>query len=215
MEKRGLERYAPLAGLAFVVLAAVSIIFSSEPPAADDSTADVLSYWAENDSDEIAAAIIGSLAILLFVWFAGSLRAALWEREGGSGRLATLGFAGAVIGAAGVLVGNSFEFAAADTVGDVPPEVTQTLSVLYADVFFAIAIGLMLFFLASGIAVVRYGLLPAWLGWVAIVAALLFPTPLFFVPLLVLILWVAIVSVMLFRQDRPAAPPPAAETPIG
>ena len=60
-------------------------------------------------------------------------------------------------------------FVAADTAGDVAPQVTQTLSVLQADFFFPLAVGAGVFLLANGLAILRTGALQSWLGWVAVV----------------------------------------------
>jgi membrane protein implicated in regulation of membrane protease activity len=69
---------------------------------------------------------------------------------------------------------------------------------------------------ASGIAVLRYGALPRWLGYLALVAGVVSATPVGWVGAFLAILWVAIVSVVLFRQasgeaagptPQPAVPP--------
>ena len=82
-----------------------------------------------------------------------------------SERLATLVFGGFVMVAIGVTAFSGFQLAAADTIGDVPAEVTQTLSVLYSDFFLPFAAGVLVLFLAVGTAIVRYRTLPTWLGW--------------------------------------------------
>lgn len=108
---------------------------------------------------------------------------------------------------------NAFQFAAADTVGEVPAEVTQTLSVLYSSFFFPFTAGIMLALVAAGIAIVRHGALPGWVGYAAIVLAILMFTPAFFVGLLGTGLWILVVSVLLYTGDSepaPAAPPAAA-----
>ena len=62
---------------------------------------------------------------------------------------------------------------AAETIGDVAPQVTQTFSALQSDFFFPLAIGFSVFLLASGLAMLRTGLFPAWMGWAAVVLGVL------------------------------------------
>lgn len=217
MDRRGIERFAPLAGLAFLVLAVISFGLSWDPPAADDPTGEVVDYWIANESEEIASAFLAALSALFLVWFAGSLRSALWHAEGGSGRLATIAFGGGVIAAVGLLSNSAFEFAAANSAGEVPPQVTQTFSALYEDFFFPIPAGMALMLFAAGAAILRHGALPVALGITAIVIGLLTLTPLGFYAIPLILIWIAVASVLLFlRGDRPGrtrdveAPPPAA-----
>jgi hypothetical protein len=61
--------------------------------------------------------------------------------------------------------------------------------------------------------------LPRWLGWAAIVIAILAGTPIAFAGFIGAALFVLVVSVMLAMREReartppPTAPPPAATTP--
>jgi hypothetical protein len=194
----------------------VSFALSNDSPDSDDSLVKVVSYWSSHDSKEIASAIVGTFAVLFFVWFMGSLRSRIFRAEGGTGRLATLTFAGGVIAAVGIVVNNAIEFAAAESVGDVPPTVTQTLSVLYADFWFPIVLGFGLLMLAAGLSALRFGWLPVWAGWVTLVLGILSFTPIGFFALLATIIWIAVVSVALFLGESRGTPsPPPAPDPGG
>jgi hypothetical protein len=205
---RGLERFAPLTGVLFLVLVIVAVIVGGESPAADDSVEKVLDYFKGDRDSAIAASIILGSATVPFLWFAGVLRAVLAAAEGPPARLANTALAGAVLTAAGINMLAGFNFSAADSVNDVSPEVTQTLSVLQSDFFLPVLFGVAVFMLASGLAIVRFGALPAWVGWVALVlgvAALTFSPASFFATIL-MIIWIAAVGVMLFMRGRtPAA----------
>ena len=199
-----IERYAPLAGVVFFVLVAISFVLSSETPAVDDSTREVVSYWTENEGKEMASAVVGAWATVFFVWFAASWRSLISRAEGGSGRLASIVFGGALIFAAGLLSALSIEFAAAESAGDVPAPVTQTLSVLYSDFFFPLAGGFALFLLGSAVAIVRTRVLPVWLGWIALVIGIVALTPLGFFGFIGGMIWILVASVVLFlRGDEP------------
>jgi hypothetical protein len=208
---RGLERFAPLTGIGFVLLVIVAVIVGGETPDANDGLVKVVNYWKDNQDQAIASAIIAAISSVFLLWFAGVLRAVLAVAEGAPARLANTAFGGAIVGAIGWLLLIGFTFVAADTADDVAPQVTQTFSVLQADFFFPLAGGFAVFLLASGLAVVRTAALPSWLGWSALVLGVLCVTPAGFFAILAMLIWVAIVSVMLFMATS-AAPPPAQTT---
>jgi hypothetical protein len=204
---RGLERFAPLAGVAFVVLVIVAVIVGGETPAADDPIEEVVDYWNDNQDQAIVASILAALSTVFFLWFAGVLRAALAAAEAPPARLANTAFGGAVVGAAGWSMLIGFTFVAADTAGEVEPQVTQTLSALQAQFFFPLAIGFAVFLLANGVAMVRSGMLPSWPGWAAIVLGIVALTPAGFFAIVVMLAWVAAMSVMLFMRGEPPTMP--------
>jgi hypothetical protein len=207
-------RYAPLSGLVFVALLVATLIIGGEGPETDDSTLKVVRFWTENDSEQITAAILGALAGVPLLWFLGSLRSTLRAAEGGTGRLSALAFAGGIVLVAGATVDSSLQFVVADSAGDVPPTVTQALSVLYSDFFFVFPVGISVWLLASALVVLRFGALPAWLGWAALVLGIVALTPAGFFSFVGVFAWVAVVSIVLFRQSAPTAPaaPVAATT---
>lgn len=211
---RGLERFAPLTGLLFVVLVVVAVVVGGESPAADDPIGDVLEFWNDNKDEQIVAAIIAAFSAVALLWFLGVWRATLAAAEAVPARLANTAFAGGIVGAIGWVVLITSTFMAADTVGDVAPEVTQAFSVMQADFWFPLSIGFSVFLLASGLAMVRGAALPAWPGWVAIVLGVLAVTPAGFFAILVMLAWVAAISVMLFmRGESPTMPGAGAALP--
>jgi hypothetical protein len=207
---RGLERFAPLAGVLFVLLVIVAVIVGGESPAPDDSRQKVLEYFDGDKDSAIAGSVILALATVPFLWFAGVLRSVLAAAESPPARLANTAWSGAILIAVGITLLSGFTFVAADTVDDVSPDATHTLSVIQSDLFFPVVVGAAVFLLASGLAIVRSGVLPAWLGWAALVMgiAAVTPTPAAFVAVVLMIVWIAVSSVVLFtRGPAPAAPP--------
>jgi len=213
-----LERLAPLTGLVFSVMLVVTFFMTGDSPNADASTAKWVRYYSNHDDREIAVSLVAAFAVLFFVWFNGYLRARLRAVEGSPGRLSNTAFGGAILFAMSGLLFIGLDFTAADTVGDVPPVVTQTIGVLDNDLFTPLAVGGGVLMLAIGVLVVRTRALPIWLGWVAVVIGIASVTPVGFIAFLAIILWVAIVSVLLYVRggdvgpvERPAAgtgPPP-------
>jgi hypothetical protein len=210
------ERFAPLTGVVFFILIAITFALSNDTPDTDTSTADTVSYWSAHDSRLIASSIIGTFAVIFFIWFAATLRSALLRAEGGDGRLSLLAFSGMlVIGISGS-IGSALSFTVADSVNDVPPQVTQALSVLSEDFFLPFLAGIAVFMLATGFCVLRHGGLPRWLGWVAIALAVVSVTPIGFVGFLGAFVWVLVTSIVLYMRgpETPTAgvPPPPAPT---
>jgi len=201
-------RYAPLAGILFVALLVASIIISGSTPETNDSTVKVVAEWKKNDSEQITGAILSALAIVPFLWFLGSLRSALRTAEGGTGRLSATAFAGGVVLAGFALVDSSIQFAVADSVGDVPPLVTQSLSVLYSDFFFGFPVGVGVFALATGLVILRSRAFPAWLGWTIFILGIIsFAGPIGFFASFLVFAWIVVMSIVLFQRGDVAAPP--------
>ena len=201
MQSRGLERFAPLTGVLFVALIVLAIIIGGETPDNDESRQAIVDFWKDNDTAQIWSNVIGAWATVAFLWFAATLRSALRRGEDGPARLSTLSFGGAVVAAVGLLSALSLNFAVADSVDDVPASVTQTLTVLSNGFFFPIAAGYAIFFLAVGVLSMRTRMLPVWLGWVTVLLGVVCLTPVGFFALLVGLVWIVIVSVLLYRRE--------------
>lgn len=202
-------RYAPLSGLLAVALVVASILITGfDDVASDDSTQQVVDFWADNDGRQVAGAFLGALSLVPLLWFLGSLRSTLRTAEGGTGRLSAIAYAGGIVLVAAAAVDSSLQFAVAESVGDVPPEVTQSLSVLYGDFFLGFPVGLGTLLLASSLVILRTRVMPAWLGWVAFVLGIVSLTPIGFFAFLAVLAWIAVVSVVLFQQ-QPAPPAPS------
>jgi hypothetical protein len=201
------ERYAPLAGLLAVALTVASVIVAGfDSVDTDDSTREVIEYWSDNDSRQVAGALLGSLALVPFLWFLGSLRGALRVAEGGTGRLSAIAYAGGIVFVAFAAVDASLQFAVADSVGDVPPGVTHAISALYGNFFLGFPVGVGTLLLASALAILRTRLMPAWIGWVALVLGIVSITPIGFFAFPLVMIWIVIVSWLLYQQQPRPTP---------
>jgi hypothetical protein len=204
MSKSSIDRVAPLTGLAFAaLLVAVRVIEGSGLPDAGESTAKVVAYWTQHQGEQMTVAVLASFAAVFFVWFAGVLRTTLRAAEGEGDTLAAISFGGAVIAAAGMLTITTVEYAAAHSAGDVPATVTQTLSALQADTFIGLAAGFGIFGVATGLAMVRTGAISTRLGWLSVVAGVLWLTPGEFLAIFLTVIFVVLVSIRLYRSEAP------------
>jgi hypothetical protein len=218
MREHRLARYAPLTGVLFVVLVVLAVIIGGETPDNGDSVREIGRFWRDHDTEQIWSSAIGAWGTLFFVWFAASLRSALRKVEEGSARLSTLCFGGAIVGATGLLTALGINFAIADGADDLSGAALKTLTVLSNGFFLPIAVGYAVFFIAAGIVAVRFAVLPVWLAWFTIVLGIVCITPVGFFALLVGMVWILVVSVMLYRREagpaeRPAPMEPTAPAP--
>jgi hypothetical protein len=206
------NRLVPLTGILAVVLIVVAAVVGGETPDVDDSIEQVRSFYTENDSDQMVSGVLLAYGAFFFLCFATALRRRLRRFELDGGGASALSFAGAIVFAGGALLFAGLSFALGDSADEIDPSALQALSVLNSDLFFPLAVGTLAFLVGTGIAVVKTGALPRWLGWVAIVGGLFSATPLFFVAIIVMGLWVLTASVLLSLGAEPgpgdAAPPP-------
>src|SRR5919204_1019982 len=191
------ERYAPLTGVVFVVLVVVVFAIGGSTPDPHDSTVKVASYYAKHRDKHMALSFILAIGAAFLPFFASHLRRAL-DWAGGTGRLANAAFAGAILATVGFWILATVHLALADSAGKTPPLVTQSLNVLDGNDFIPAAAGMGVFALASGLSIVRYGALPRWLGWAAVVFGILVFTPAGFFAFLATGLWVLVASIILF-----------------
>jgi hypothetical protein len=206
--------WVPLTGILFVVLAVLAFIVSGETPGTEDSPQEILDYYKDNDSDMIWASSLLGWAAVSFLFFLGVLRTMLRATETGPGWLSAVAFGGGLLLAAGMLSFAGFGFALGDTADDLTPEAAQALNSLNSDFFFLVAGGLGTLMIALGILSIRSRVLPAWLGWIALVIGIVAITPLGFFAFLVFLLWTVVVSVVLWRAPAATAPPTAGQQPL-
>jgi len=197
------SRLVPLTGAAFIVLVVAGFVVGGEPPdVTDDSAAKIVDFYTDNKDAVIAGAIMATLAGTLFVYFGGYLRQVLLDAEGPGGILSSIAFAGVIIFAVGVAIDSTISFALADTANDIDPAAAQALTALYNYDFLVFAMGLQIFLLGTGLSIVRHGALPKWIGWLAIVIAVITVTPIGFFAFLASGILVLILSVMLALKPR-------------
>jgi hypothetical protein len=201
------KQLVPLSGVLAVVLMIAAFVVGGETPEADDSLREVVSYYSEHDTDlQIASALL-ALGGFFFLIFSTMVTGVLRRAQGESGGPSALSFAGGIVFAVGVTIFAGLGFTAADVVGDVDPSVVQALNALGADMFFTVAVGTGAFLLGAGIAILKSGALPGWLGWAAVVIGVIAITPAGFFGFIALGVWTLIVSVILTLRAGGTATP--------
>lgn len=194
-------RLIPLTGVVWAVLAVVGLFSSGgESPEGDASAAKVISYYTSHSSEIKTSAVFFAVAFLFFLLFCGTLRAFL-RRNPANEALATLMLVAGGVVTVAVGIGGGVELGLAKNIHDLSPSAAQALNVVQNEVFLPALIGGFVFALCNGLAILRGSQLPRWLGWVALVIAVLFVVPpTGFVGLLALILWSLVVSIVMFLR---------------
>jgi uncharacterized protein YjeT (DUF2065 family) len=203
---------APLTGAFFVVLAIVAFTISGEPPDVEDPVAEIVDHYVDNKDSVIFGAVLATIAGLMLILFANFLRRTF--TAAGEAPLAPVALVGASIMAVGIAIDSTISFALAEAVDDIDPTSVQALQALWDNDFLPIALGTVTFLLGSGVSILQTGVLPKWLGWIAIALVAIGLTPLGWIAFLAGGIWVLVVSILLAvrgsSDTATPAPPPAA-----
>ena len=194
-------RYVALTGAVWAVLAVVGVFTSGgETPEGDASPAKVVLYYASHSSEIKLSAVFFSVAFLFFLLFCGTLRAFL-RRDPANEPLATLMLSAAAVVTVAAGIGGGVELGLAKNIHHLTPAGAQALNVVENEVFLPVLVAGFVFALCNGLAILRGSSLPRWLGWLAIVMAVLFVIPpIAFTGLILLLVWSLIVSVVMFLR---------------
>ena len=173
MDKGMWDRWAPASGILFVVTALVAYGLSGNLPGSDASGSEITSYIGSHHGRMLTASVLIGFGALFFVWFLASLAAIL--RKAGEPRLASVAYGAGLIGAGiflwfGAILGTvAFSLAAAGNDG-----VTKAIYDLQWPLGVLIMIPTASLALATSVAGMRAKVLPDWLAWAGMAAAIAF-----------------------------------------
>ncbi len=208
MERSNREWLVPLTGILFAVLLIVSFIVQGSPKGADHPANEIKQWYLDNkDSAEISA-FIGTLAAAALIFFGAYLRKVL---DGAGTMLSILPLIGLTAVAIGGAIDGMILFAIAERADDLDAASVQTIQAIWDNDFLPLILGVIVFNWSVGLAVLRTGALPKWLGWWAIVAGILsLAGPIGFIGSLLAGIWIIIASIVLSMRARGQATQPAA-----
>jgi hypothetical protein len=171
MTERHELRWGGFAGLAFVVLALLGRFLPGNPPTVDDSQSTITAWLSDNRGMILTSALMWAAAGGLVIWFASAFAEAMRERDERSDvHLALL--AGSVLVGGAIFVNAALTGATAFGIDGRDAGLTmamyETTAVLTTMIGFAAALPLA----AAGLGVMRTHLMPNWLGYLALLAAL-------------------------------------------
>jgi hypothetical protein len=215
MKTIGWARWWPVTGIGVVALWIVGLVFLSGVDTHDDDSV-IVAHYAKHSNrvHDIVGFFLILAAVLVFVWFLGSLRKRLALAEGGQPLLTAIAFGAGLVTSGLWLVANALfvapSFAVSDTSKFVlDPNTYRLLSDLGYTVWFSgTTIAAALVF-ATAVLSIRTGLLPKWLAWLSILVGITMLVSFFFLPFLIMLGWMLVVSITLIA--RPAAAPAPAQ----
>jgi hypothetical protein len=200
------EALLPLTGVLFVVLLIASFVIAGEPPDADSEVQEIVDHYVDNDTAIWISSFVFVAAALALLTFASYLRKLFSDAGPDGSMLPGLILVGASIVAVGGAIDSTIQIALVEAVEDVDPSAVQALQALWDNDFIPIALGIVTFILFSGLATLRTGALPKWLGWLALALVVVAFTPVGFAAFPGTGVWVIITSVLLaVRGNRATA----------
>jgi Domain of unknown function (DUF4386) len=221
MPRSRLERFAPMAAVAFLVTVVAGAVLSiSGSPNNDAVGAKIALYYNQHDTRAGLAAWFFIVAALPFIALLAALRHRLAEAEGPGGLGAALAWGGGLVGYAVLVVSNAAAMAAvfrASEKGVLSAVQAQTLWDFNSAAYTLAAIPLSLVTFGAAAVSLRTGVLPRWMAWVGIVIGITLLIP--FVAwgtFGLFVLWLVAVGFMLGREPEVrAVATPGAPTPAG
>ncbi|MEU4195322.1 DUF4386 family protein [Kribbella sp. NPDC026611] len=219
MTERHELRWGGFAGLAFVVLALLGRFLPGNPPTVGDSDSTISSWLTDHRTTMLLSALLWAAAAGLVIWFAAAFAEAMRERaERSDVHLALL--AGSVLVGGAIFVNAALTAATSFGVDGRDAAMTGMLydatAVMTTMIGFAAALPLA----AAGLGVLRTHVMPNWLGYLGMLAALVSflgafgilatsgtfvagGTLMTAVPLLVSAVWIVCASGFMVREHLP------------
>ena len=209
---RSVARWTILGGVLYVVLFVIGTIalFDSAPDG-DATPAKVIQWYSDSghrDRVNIGWILI-TLAVFCLLWFIAALRRAVSIVDGEGILTGIVSIGGGIYAAlafASVALNTGIRTMSDDTYQHrVFPELIHAAGdvswVMHATG--AVALGAMI--IAASLAFMRGGVWPSWAGWVGVVVGVLTLASIAFFPQFLFLLWILVVSIVIFLQSRPAS----------
>lgn len=208
-----IERWAPLGGIIFVILLVIGVVLIGDHPDPDASDQEITTYLGDSDNHtrNIIGAYLWAVAGIAFLWFLTHLRGVLRAAEGAPGTLSNLGFASGLAFTVLLMAGGAVIAAVAGAIEfrDAPitdVDLVRTLPQMgYAMMLLGGGFSALVLVLTASIISLQTGVLPPWLGWLGIIAAVVLLFAVIFLPMIALLIWVLAVSVVLLLRTQETA----------
>jgi hypothetical protein len=162
------NRTAPLAGILAVVLIVAGAIAAGDTPKPDAPVDELVSFYTEHDTGQVASGVLLSLGAIFFLVFSAALIDAVRRAEANSRTASALCLGGGVLFAGGLALAAGLGVFIGDVARDLDPSALQALHELSLVVVFPWTVGACAFLLGAGTAVLQTRVLASWLGWLAV-----------------------------------------------
>ena len=209
---RSIARWTALAGAAYVVLFVVGVILLfSGSPSGDDPPAKVIQWYSDSGHrDRINVGwILAGLGIFFFLWFVATLRRAVMSVDGEGILTSVVTIGGSVYAAvafASLAVNTGIRTMSDDTYQHrVFPDLIHAADDVGYVMHATGAAGLGAMIIALSLAFMWGGVWPKWAGWLGVVVGILAIGAIFFFTQWLFLLWILVVSVLMFMRGVPTA----------
>ena len=200
-------RLSTLAGPVFAIVFLVATALAGSTPDEKSSGTKVISYYLDHDTSTLSGAFGGPVLALLLLLFFSQLRSVARASALGAGAGPTVMIGGAVVWASGLLIGSWLDLALVASAKHHQEGVAQTLNVLSAADWIPFIAGIAVTLVGAGMTVMSTGVLPRWMGWVALVVGVIaLAGPGGFLGFFLSPLWILVAGVMLLRAESSVEP---------
>ena len=224
-----MQRLAAASGIGFAILILLSSLVPGAAPVYEDLAPSYADYYSDNrDGIELGELLLG-FAVVEALWFIGYFRGVLNEADvsaGGMGRLTSVAWSGGLLGIGFAALGGLLQGAAAKLPEGTDPQVLMALHQVSVEAVNYAEICLAVFLLASGLVILRTGVLPQWVAWLGFLPVVLWAIAFFqviapeqdagplggagFVAFFGFLVWSVAASVVMIRR----VPRDAADAPV-
>jgi hypothetical protein len=176
------ERLGAGMGIVFVALQLGLGAVLTDAPALDAPENEIHSYLVEHGGNVLLAATLGALSAFFFVWFLGTLRTFLLTVEGARGHLSAIAFGAGLVTITLATTASLLTVALAwdDTARLAEPGLVRAVWNLNTLALVPIGSSAGAFCLAAAIMILRTRVIPAWVGWIGILASVMGVLAVFF-----------------------------------
>jgi len=204
----GLQRWAALAGVAYVVLFVIGVILTfGNSPDSGSAPAKIIAYYSDSghrDRMNIGWAL-GALGLFFFLWFLSALRQGVRRLEADDGFLTGLTTIGGVVYAtlslAGLAVDAGIRTMSDDTYHhQVYPGIIHAADDASWILHASGGAGAAAMVIAASLAALRAGAVAKWAGWLGVVVGILSLALIVFFPWFLLGIWILVVSIGMFLR---------------
>lgn len=166
-------RLGAASGIVFVALQLTLGAVLAGAPALDAPPAEIRSYLVEDGANVLLAATLGTLSAFFFFWFLGTLRTFMQSAEGTPGSLSAVAFGAGLVTIALATTASLPAVALAwnDAAAIADPGLVRAVWNLNTLALVPIGASAAAFSLAAAVVIQRTRVLPAWVGWIGVLAA--------------------------------------------
>ena len=202
-------RWAPLSGVVYVALWIAAFMVAGDEE--KDSDSEILAWYGDsgNRNKGIVSIFLILAASLFFVWFVAVLRGRLARSEGGAGTHTAVAFGAGLVAAGLWMVAGVFFMAISFSAGDddfvLDPNTYRVINNMgYVIWISGTAIAALLVF-ATALSSLKGQIVPKWIGWLSFVVGATMLVSVFFVPFLIWLGWMLVVSIVLIWKPAGSA----------